>query len=299
MTVERFGEAPGGDPVERATISGGGLTAKVISWGAALQDLRLDGHAAPLVLGFETFAPYPEHSPYFGAIAGRFANRIGQARFEIDGRAYKTDPNFLGAHTLHGGAAGVGKRVWTIAEARDDAVTLIYRARDGEMGFPGNLDIACVYRVAPDGRLIVELSAETDAPTLCSLAHHSYFNLEDGGRTAALDHQLRIDAGAYLPVDDQLIPTGIVQPVDGSDFDFRTARAIRDRDGRPGYDHNFCLAAARGALRPAVEARAARSGVVMEVWTTEPGVQFYDGARVGRDLPGSTEFSTAPMPDSV
>ena len=288
MSVEIFGRLPDGQAVERVTISGGGLTAKVMGWGAALQDLRLTGHPAPLVLGFETFESYPAHSPHFGATAGRCANRIGGGRFVLDGRTFETDKNFLDAHTLHGGSAGTGKRVWRLADHSESSARFVYRAVDGEMGFPGNLDMSCSYSVLPEGRLVIEMRAETDRPTLCNLAHHSYFNLDDGGRTDVLGHFLRIEAGAYLPVDDQMIPTGAVVPVEGTVFDFRSSRAIRNGAGEShrSYDHNFCLSACRTELRRVVTAHGARSSIELEVWTTEPGVQFYDGARSARQVPG-------------
>ena len=274
MSVEVFGRLPDGQAVERVTISGGGLTARVMGWGAALQDLRLAGHPAPLVLGFETFEAYPAHSPHFGATAGRCANRIGHARFVIDGVTFETDKNFLGAHTLHGGRAGTGKRVWRLADHSATSARFVYRAADGEMGFPGNLDMSCTYLVLPEGRLVIEMLAETDRPTLCNLAHHSYFNLDDGGRSDVLDHSVRIDAEAYLPVNDQMIPTGHVVPVEGTDFDFRSSRKIRNGAGEAhrSYDHNFCLSACRTGLRRVAAARGAHSGVELEVWTTEPGV---------------------------
>ncbi|NRG18276.1 galactose mutarotase [Rhizobiales bacterium] len=288
MTRELFGETASGETVERVTLKGGGLSAKVITWGAVVQDLRLEGHDAPLVLGFDRFEDYPAHSPYFGAIAGRYANRIRDGRFFIDGIKWQTDTNFLGKHLLHGGAEGIGKRVWSIAALGDDFVTLTLCDPDGAMGFPGNLDITCTYRLADAGRLVVELDAQTDAPTLCNLAHHSYFNLDDGGEGDCLDHKVMIEAEAYLPVDSELIPTGDVLVVGGSPFDFRETRAIRSlAEGRTfAYDHNFCLFADRAGLRRAAKVEGARSGVAMEVWTTEPGLQFYSGEKVARPIPG-------------
>ncbi|MGF1619067.1 MAG: aldose epimerase family protein [Rhodomicrobiaceae bacterium] len=288
MSVETFGETSGGQIVERIAIAGGGLTANIIGWGAALQDLRLAGHGDPLVLGFDTFEPYTKHSPYFGANVGRYANRIAGGRFTIDGQPYQTETNFLGKHTLHGGSEGTGRKVWAIRDHGADFVTLSCRAADGEMGFPGNLDIACTYSLKDDGRLAIEFTAETDAPTLCNLAHHSYFNLDDGGRTDVLDHTVRIEADAYLAVDEEAIPTGHVVPVDGTALDLRAPRPIRNDQGagHVSYDHNFCLAAARGPLKRRATVRGGRSGVEMEVWTTEPGLQFYDGARAGCEVAG-------------
>lgn len=288
IDAEPFGWMPDGRKVDRVVIAGGGLTANIITWGAVVQDLRLAGHADPLVLGFEDFRFYPVHSPYFGAIAGRFANRIANGRFTIGGKTYQADRNFLGKHTLHGGAAGFGHQLWTLKEAGTDFVALTYHSRDGEMGFPGNMDVSCTYSLRDPGRLVIELTAKTDAPTLCNLAAHSYFNLDDGGRSDVLDHHLQIDAGSYLECDGELIPTGDIVPVEGTDQDFRSMRPIRNGVGpsyRP-YDHNFCLADARGPLQRVVTLRGARSGVEMQVWTTEPGVQFYDGTNVARDVPG-------------
>jgi aldose 1-epimerase len=285
---EVFGRTPAGEAVERYGISAGGLSACVMTWGAAIQDLRLDGHRPPLVLGFESFDDYPRRSPYFGAIVGRCANRIRGGRFVIDGRRYVGDLNFMGKHLLHGGTGGTGQRIWRVAEHGADFIRLTLTDPAGWMGFPGNLDISCTYKLSHGGTLRVELSATTDAPTLCNLAQHSYFNLDDGGSGDVLDHRLMINAAAYLPVDDELIPTGLVRPVDGTVFDFMLSRPVRIDEGgaQIAYDHNFCLSAARGGLRQAAWAQGALSGVEMEVWTTEPGIQFYCGHKLSGDLPG-------------
>jgi len=288
MDGEVYGTAPSGETVERYAIAGGGLKANIMSWGAAVQDLRLAGHDAPLVLGFDRFDDYPLHAPYFGATAGRYANRIRDGRFTIAGQRHQVDQNFLGKHALHGGAEGFGRKVWQVAGSGADFVALKLSSPDGDMGFPGALEATCTYRLKIPGTLSVEFTATTDEPTLCNLAHHSYFNLDDGGAGTILDHRLMLPAGAYLPVNDELIPTGVVQPVDGTDFDFRTARPIRHEvgGGQIVYDHNFCLTSDRGALHQAAWAQGATSGVEMEVWTTEPGVQFYAGHKVARDVPG-------------
>jgi aldose 1-epimerase len=288
IDAEPFGWMPDGRKVDRVVIQGGGLTAKIITWGAVVQDLRLSGHADPLVLGLEDFRFYPVHSPYFGAVVGRVANRIAGGQFTIDGKTYQADRNFIGKHTLHGGAAGFGHQLWMLKDAGSDFVTLTYHSRDGEMGFPGNLLASCTYRLKDPGQFVIEFAAETDAPTLCNLAAHSYYNLDDGGRTDVLDHLVQIEAEAYLPADAEFIPTGDIAPVEGTDQDFRMLRTIRNSVGashRP-YDNNFCLSDARVPLRRVVTVRGARSGVEMQVWTTEPGVQFYDGKNVGRDVPG-------------
>ncbi|MBX3597384.1 MAG: galactose mutarotase [Rhizobiaceae bacterium] len=282
ISGEQFGVTSDGEAVQRFPISGGGLSAKILTWGAVVQDLRLSGHEPPLVLGFVRFEDYPQHSPYFGAVPGRYANRIGNARFVIDGKTHHTDPNFLGKHSLHGGRNGFGTRNWSVALHGPDFVTLTHHSADGDMGFPGALDASCTYRLKNPGTLSIELNATCSEPTICNLTNHSYFNLDDGGTGDTLDHQLQIGAAAYLPVDDELIPTGVVQPVDGTPFDFTRARAIRHKNGGAQfvYDHNFCLASTHGRMRRAATARGAISGVEMEMWTTEPGVQFYGGHKI-------------------
>jgi aldose 1-epimerase len=286
--AELFGTTRDGEPVHRFAIDGGGLSARVMTWGASLQDLRLAGHEPPLVLGYERFEDYPTLAPYLGATAGRYANRIAGGRFTLAGRRVQLDTNFLGKHTLHGGRLGFGHRLWEVALHGRDFVTFSLHSADGDMGFPGALDVTCTYRLKIPGTLAVEYQATTDEPTLCNLAHHSYFNLEDGGSGPVLDHRLSINASAYLPVDDEMIPTGVVEPVDGTLFDFRQARVVRcEVNGEQvPYDHNFCLAAARGPLHQAAWAQGPTSGVEMEVWTTEPGLQFYAGANVERDARG-------------
>jgi len=288
VTGEPFGTLPDGQNVRRITISGGGLTAKVLTYGAIIQDLRLDGHAPPLVLGYERLEDYLANVNYFGAVAGRHANRIRDGRFSIDGETYRIDPERPEAHGLHGGSGGYARRNWQLADAGRDFVTLALHDPDGTMGFPGTLDATCTYRLSDGGRISVVFEARTDRATLCNLAQHSYFNLDDGGEGTVLDHRLQIAADAYLPVDDALIPTGEIVPVAGTPFDFRNDRPIRHdgADGQMRYDHNFCLSPARVAMRPVAQLSGARSGVAMEVATTEPGLQFYAGHYTTPAAPG-------------
>ena len=285
--MEAFGEFEG-EPVRRVSISDGLLTASVIEWGAVVQDLRLAGHGAPLVLGFERFDPYPAQSPYFGAIAGRVANRIRHARAPLDGRTVHVDANVGGVHHLHGGSKGLGKRVWSIVDHATDRVTLEIASPDGEMGYPGRLVARCTYRVE-GGALHVELSAETDAPTWVNLAHHSYFNLSDGGRTPVLDHTLRIDAERYLKVDESFIAGGDPVSVEGTEHDWRAGTVIGSRATGSGdlpiWDHNYCLAGGTRPLTPVARVEG-RSGVAMDVSTTEPGLQFYAGHKIATGTPG-------------
>ncbi len=279
--MEEFGQMPNGDPVHRITLVGGGLTAQLLTYGAVLQDLRLDGHAAPLVLGFDSFAPYLTHSPYFGAIAGRCANRIRGGHLELDGETYQLDQNFLAKHSLHGGAASIGKRLWQVHEDKPDSATLGITLADGEMGFPGKLEVQAQFRLLPGGVLDIVMRATTNAPTLCNLAHHSYFNL-DGSATVS-DHELRVAAQRYLPVDEELIPTGEQRDVSNTRFDFRAQSPVKQ--AHP-VDHNYCIAPSAGPLRPVATLRARAAGISMECRTTEAGLQIYDGAKIDIDLPG-------------
>ncbi|TCD15489.1 galactose mutarotase [Oricola cellulosilytica] len=274
-----------GMPVERIRIRAGGLTAHILTLGAIVQDLRLEGHEDPLVLGFETLENYARHSPYFGAIVGRFANRIANGRFKLDGQTHELSRN-NGGHCLHGGVDGFSSRIWEIEDCGPSHVELALDSLDGDMGFPGALRARCRYELSAGGALGVALSAVTDAPTVCSMAHHSYFNLEDGGARAATDHEVMISADRYLPVDDALIPLGNPAPVEGTAFDFRTSKRLNARDPAASYDHNFCIGAAAGSERLVARLRAPRSGVAMEVITAEPGLQFFTSPELNIPVPG-------------
>lgn len=277
-----FGHLPNGEPVERLAIAGGGLRGHVLTYGAVLQDLYLAGHEAPLVLGFDDLPNYLNHSPYFGATAGRCANRVRDGHLELDGQSYQLDTNFMGKHCLHGGAAGMGKKLWRLEHHDANAVELSHISPDGDMGFPGALHARLRLSLLEGGVLDIVMEATTSAPTLCNLAHHSYFVLDDSGSVAG--HQLQIAADRFTPVDEELIPTGELAPVEGSRFDFRQPAPVSQ--GQPLLDHNFCLSDQRENLRPVAWLSSAKSGVHMELRTTEPGVQVYDGAKVDIDLPG-------------
>ncbi|MFN4273011.1 MAG: aldose epimerase family protein [Aliihoeflea sp.] len=287
---EFFGVTGEGEDVRRLTLAGGGLTASILDYGAVVQDLRLSGHDAPLVLGFEEFSDYLNHSLFFGAMVGRCANRIRDGRFAIDGARFEVEAGDF-PHALHGGAFGLHDRRWRVSGFGPGHCSLSIVDPHRDNGYPGKLEITCTYRLKAPGTLVVDVEARTDQPTLCNLAHHSYFNLDDGGRGDILDHRLAIAASAYLPVNDELLPSGYVVPVEGTAFDFVLPRPIRlEWEAETmSYDHNFCLAAERGPLRQAAWVQGMRSGVEMEVWTTEPGLQFFDGAftpRGGRGLDG-------------
>lgn len=275
--IIEFGQTPAGEAVHQVTISDGVMTAQILTYGATVRDLRMDGIAHPLVLGSSELSPYFNEMTYFGAIVGRYANRIGNASFLIDGKRYEVDRNFLGKHILHGGAIGTGSRVWSVQATTPDSVTLTLALGDGEMGFPGNMSVEVVYSLPGSGALQVDISATTDAPTPCCFAHHGYFNLD--GSASILEHQFQIDADNYLPVDEDLIPTGEVRPVDGTAFDFRVSRPIGDA----GYDHNFCLSSEKQAIRKVAQVKSSKNGVELVVETNEPGLQVYDGGQMPAD----------------
>ncbi len=282
MAIEVFGRTESGEQVERLSISDGQLTATIITWGAAVQDLRLRGHDAPVVLGFHKFADYPAFSPFFGATAGRVANRIGFGKFQLDGVEHHTELNLLGRHTLHSGKQGIGKRNWSIAEHGKDFVRLEIIDPDGQGGFPGNVKITNEYRIE-DGALHVLIHATTDKSTLVNIAHHSYFNLNDGGATDCLDHHIKIAAETITELDSELIPSGALNLIAGTPYDFREFAPLRSptSDGPFAHDINYCVSAARTKLRPVSWAKALKSGVEMEVSSTEPGMQLYTASKIG------------------
>lgn len=288
MTVARFGLRDDNRPVERVTLAGGGLTLSVLTLGSIIQDLAFDAGDGPRrrVLGFEQLGDYLAHSPYCGCIAGRFANRIAAGRCTIDGRAHQLTRNEAGRTHLHGGENGFSHRIWSLIDHGTGHVTLERVSPDGEEGYPGTLTARCTYRITGDGELTIELGATTDRATIVNLATHSYFNL-DGGNDI-LDHLLEVPAAHYLPVDAHRIPTGEIAPVAGTAFDFRKPRSIRAAGApQPAYDHNFVLDSAR-RTRPRFVAALTdpRSHTRLEIHSTEPGLQFYDGAGMGPLVPG-------------
>lgn len=290
MTVTTFGTLEDGTRVDRVTIAGGGLVVDLIGYGASIRDLVVDVGSGPKtrVLGLETLEHYTRHASHMGAIAGRYANRIGRGQFPLDGQTIDVTRNQAGIHHLHGGALGFGKRVWSLVDANASEASFQIVAEDGEEGYPGRVEVSCRYRISGDGRLTIELQGTTDAPTILNLATHSYFTL-DGGADI-LDHRIEIPADAYTPVDEGSIPTGELAPVAGTVFDFRGSRPIRLMvDGaRVGYDHNFVVARHR-TNEPRLVARAVgpKSGTRLDVLSTEPGVQFYDAAKMNVPVVGT------------
>ncbi|EEE37927.1 aldose 1-epimerase (Galactose mutarotase) [Rhodobacteraceae bacterium KLH11] len=275
-----FGHLPDGRQVHQIKLGRAGLVARILTYGAVLQDLRLEGVPHPLVLGWPTLEGYRNSSAYFGAIVGRFANRIGGARFQIDGQTFHTQPNFRGTHTLHGGSDGSAHRIWQIKTLSDDSAELSLELPDEHMGFPGNLTVRATYTITPDDTLSLSICAVSDRPTPCSFAPHSYFNLDGSGTIKA--QVLQINAPSYLEVDEDLIPTGRLLPTDDSPLDFRAARQI----GAQAIDHNFCVAQAPRNLSPVATLFAPDTGLRMSLETTEPGLQVYSAATL--DDPGQS-----------
>ena len=252
----------------------------ITNYGARVLSLMVPdklGRLADVVVGYDTLEEYITcpGERFFGAAVGRVANRIGGAHFSLDGKEYHLAANDNG-NTLHGGFTGIDCVLWEVAEVKPHAIKLLLRDKDGSEGWPGNLDIELTYTLTEDDGFMVEYKAETDAPTLCNLSHHTFFNLTGDSSKTILDHVLQIKASGYIPVDDKLIPTGEIRPVDETAFDFREAKPIcRDIESAGGYDHNWCLDG--NGLRHVVSLKEPLSGRVMDIYTDQPGIQFYSG----------------------
>jgi aldose 1-epimerase len=299
MTVHEFGEVDGEIVYQARLRSAAGAEAKIISFGACVQDLIVPSSQGPsrVVLGLESLADYRAHSPHFGAIAGRFANRIAHGRFCLQAITYQLPLNEAERHSLHGGNHGFGKRPWRLAAHDDHSVRLTLHSPDGDAGYPGALDAECTYSLIEPATLRVELTARTDRATIVNLAHHSYFNLGLGpverptraeAVASIIDHELLLNADFYTPVDADLIPTGEILLVAGTAYDFRTVRPIRTAGGLH-YDTNYVVTAAIDpgtGLAHVGTVRAPSSGLSLDVHSTEPGVQFYDGAGIAVPVMG-------------
>ena len=291
---ETFGTLPDGQTVEAIVLTNGnGMRVRILAYGALVQELTVPGRDGPadVVLGYDGMEGYLKASNYFGASVGRYANRIGAGRFSLGNRTYQLAAND-GPNALHGGVQGFDKHLWTIADTAADAdgasVTLTYLSPDGEEGYPGALSVSATYRLTETNELSIEYRATTDAPTIVNLTNHSYFNLAGASAgVSILDQVLTIPADAYTPVDATLIPTGEFRPVAGTAFDFRSPIRIGDRirDGGDeqlrvgrGYDHNWVVSRrpVEGLqLLARMEDPASRR--VMEIYSNQPGIQFYSG----------------------
>ncbi|MGW4567956.1 aldose epimerase family protein [Streptomyces sp. NPDC004561] len=326
LTETPYGSAPDGTPVHRWRLeSGSGVGADVLTFGGTVAALRVPapcGRVADIVLGLPGMAEYAAPHPYFGALVGRYANRIAGGTFTLDGETRRVPATDRG-HALHGGPDGFHRRVWQAGPAAADggdlaALTLRLRSRDGDMGFPGALDAEVTYSLDRDGTLAVDYRARTDRRTVVNLTNHSYFNLAGAGSGDVLGHTLQLDSDAYLPVTAEAIPLGPPAPTSGTPFDFRSAHPIGERIAEDdvqltdagGYDHCWVLEppCAAGELRRAARLADPDSGRRLEVWTTEPGIQVYtgnglDGSFTGADAKpydrhGAVCLETQHFPDS-
>ncbi|HCS49393.1 MAG: galactose mutarotase [Candidatus Aminicenantes bacterium RBG_19FT_COMBO_58_17] len=285
MNVQKqpFGETPDGTAVEIYTLTNDkGFKARVTTYGATLVSLEVPdrtGKLGDIVLGYDGLDGYIKNNPYFGSIVGRYGNRIAKGLFSLDGASYRLATN-NGENHLHGGIKGYDKVVWKAEAVRETGVIGVkfsYLSRDGEEGYPGNLNLTVIYTLTNDNELKISYLATTDKATPVNLTHHSYFNL--AGEGDVLAHELTINADAYTPVDAGLIPTGETRPVKASPFDFTTPHTIGKRIAQVegGYDHNFVLRSGGGMMDLAVRVFEPKSGRIMEISTTEPGLQFYSG----------------------
>ncbi|MFN5998944.1 MAG: aldose epimerase family protein [Paracoccaceae bacterium] len=287
--LETLGQLDGID-VQRITLAGeGGFRAEILTYGARLAGLWVpdrNGTLADVVLGCDSLAGWRDKGRYMGATCGRYANRIANGRFDLDGRNVQLDCN-EGQHHLHGGHAGFDVKHWKVEEHSESHATFVITSPDGDMGFPGTVTARVTYRI--EGlQLLIVMEAWTDAPTVVNLVNHAYFNLAGHGSGDVLGQTLQVEAGFYLPVDDTLIPTGEIRSVTGTVFDFREPRPIgAQMPGPGGFDHNLCLSSPPDAtgLRPCLRAHDPASGRSMQLSTTEPGVQLYTGAHFA-GMPG-------------
>jgi aldose 1-epimerase len=300
MPVSRrpFGVTQDGAPIDCYTLTNAHqLTADIMTYGGTLVALRAPNRSGTfddVVLGFDTLDPYLDEHPYFGVTVGRYANRIRDGRFELNGVPYTLAVN-NGPNHLHGGPDGFHRKVWNAQErAADDgpSVELNYLSRDGEENYPGNLSVTVIYTLTDQNELRIDYTATTDADTIINLTNHSYFNLAAGG--SILDHELQLFASQFVPTDATNIPYGDLRPVKGTPMDFTTPTAIgahiavddeQIRHGK-GYDHTWVLDKAEGVLGQAARLYAPSTGRTMEVLTTEPGIQFYSGSMLDGSLVG-------------
>jgi len=320
ITRDTFGVTPGGITIDRYTLTNAnGLAAAIITYGGTLTALRVpDRHGAlgDVTLGFETLEPYLAAHPFFGSLIGRYGNRIAGGRFTLDGVAYALACND-GPNHLHGGPDGFHRAIWSARERMSDdgpGLELTYLSRDGEAGYPGNLAVAITYTLTERDALRIDYTATTDRATVINLTNHAYFNL--AGRGAILGHDLQLAASQFLPIDATFIPLGQLRPVQGTPMDFTAPARIGARIAADdeqirragGYDHTWVLDKPASALGLAARLSEPASGRVMEVYTTEPGVQFYsgnmlDGSLIGKGAQVYTQHSglcleTQHFPDS-
>ena len=290
---QAFGKTEDGKNVDLYTLTNtNGLKAEIMTYGGIVTSLQVpdrDGNFADIVLGCDSLDEYIKGTPYFGALVGRYANRIAKGRFTLDGVEYTLATN-NGPNHLHGGVKGFSMVVWNAKQMQTDqgpALKLTYRSRDGEEGYPGNLSCTVIYTLTNNNELKISYEAKTDKATVINLTHHSYFNLGGYNSGNILGHELMINADRFTPVDKDLIPTGEIKPVKGTPMDFTRPMAIGSRIEQVpgGYDHNYvlnssppsCFRKKAGGLALAASVYEPKTGRVMEIFTTEPGIQFYTG----------------------
>lgn len=295
-----FGTLPDGRSADLYTLTNeSGMTARITNYGGILVSLSApdkDGAYENVTLGFDSLATYVKGNPFFGALVGRYGNRIAKGKFTLDGKEYTLVTNNMGNH-LHGGTVGFDKVLWTATpkEGAAPALTLTYTAKDGEEGYPGNLAVSVTYTLEKDNALRIDYEATTDKPTVVNLTNHTYFNLTGGLKRDILDHIVTLNADRFVPVDQTLIPTGTLQPVAGTPFDFRKPTVVGSRINDSsdvqikyglGYDHCWVFGDTTAALKDAATVLEPTSGRVMTVKTTEPAVQFYTGNFLDGSLTG-------------
>lgn len=317
--VEPFGKTQDGEAVEIYTLKNAhGLTARVMTYGAILTEMHVPdkaGNFADVTLGFDNLPDYLKGHPFFGATTGRYANRIADGKFAIDGKEFKLAVN-NGPNSLHGGLKGFDKVVWKAREIQNPlgpSVRFEYTSADGEEGYPGNLKVVVVYTLTNDNELRIDYGAETDKPTVVNLTNHAYWNLAGEGQSTILDHELQVIATQFTPVDNTGIPTGELKNVDGTPMDFMRVHTIGERIAQApngnGYDHNFVLRkTGDGTLDLAATLKDPKSGRVMQILTSEPGMQLYtanylDGSLTGKSggkyvKHGAVCLETQHFPDS-
>jgi aldose 1-epimerase len=296
MSIKKqfFGKTEDGKSIDSYTLTNAqGLKAEIITYGGIVTSLQVpdrNGKFADIVLGCDTVDDYAKKSPYFGALIGRFGNRIAKGKFKLDGVEYTLATND-GPNHLHGGKKGFDKVVWSakpLQTKEGPALKLTYQSHDGEEGYPGNLSCTVIYTLTDNNELKVSYEAKTDKDTIVNLTHHSYFNLAGFSSGDILGHQLQIFADHFTPVDKTLIPTGEIKAVKGTPWDFTKPMAIgsRIKDVEGGYDHNYVLNNSSGKLALAASVYESKTGRVLEVFTTEPGLQFYSGNFLDGSLKG-------------
>jgi aldose 1-epimerase len=264
-----------------------GASVSITNYGGRVVSLMVpdkNNKLTDVVLGYDSVGAYRKKGePFFGALIGRYGNRIGKGKFTLDGKEYQLQLND-GVNTLHGGTDGFFGKVWDARQVDSTKLELSYVSKDGEAGYPGKLDVKVIYTLTDDNALQIDYEATTDKTTIVNLTNHAYFNLNGEGDSTILDHELMIDANAYTPVDSTLIPTGKLQPVAGTAFDFNKAKLIGKQIGDndeqlkfgKGYDHNFALTHHDGKT-PVAVVKSTKTGITLSVITTEPGLQFYSG----------------------